>query len=291
MIESMNVKKEKIILNVVFENSFSQVAYRPLIGNSVCAVIDILRATSSIAAILESGCKSIMIAENKKEAFALKNIFGNYLLCGEENGFPPQGFDYGNSPHEFSNLELSGKKIILMTTNGTVSFFKLSGALDVFALSLLNMTAVLNKMAELARKNKKDILLLCSGKKGVAVYDDIFGAGLAVKRLAEILGNDCILSDSALIVFDMIKNNFDITEALKKSLSGRDVLRAGQNKDLDFCTKADIYQAIPKLKIINKKQNNPALRDEHKNMLSRLSADGEFDRVLLIEPYRSSNNF
>ncbi len=286
----MNIKKEKVVLNVIFENSFNEQIYKSLISNSICAVIDILRATSSTAAILESGCKSIMIAENKKKAFALKNIFGNYLLCGEENGLPPEGFDYGNSPYEFSNLDLSDKKIILMTTNGTVSFFKLLHAKIVFALSLLNMTAVLKKMAELAIKNNMDILLLCSGKRGVAVYDDTFGAGVAIKKLSDILEDNCTLSDSAYIVSDMIKNNPEVTEAFKKSLSGKDVLRAGQNDDFDFCTKTDIYKAIPVLKVINKKYNDLNLNTEHKNILDKISLDREFEKILLIEPFKSSDN-
>lgn len=287
----MSKKKEKIILNVIFENSFDIQVYRPIISNSVCAVIDILRATSSIAAILEAGCERILIARNKEEAYTLKNMLNSYILCGEENRLPPKGFDYGNSPYEFSKLNLYGKKIILMTTNGTVSFFKLLESDDIFALSLLNMSSVLKEMAYTALKKNKDILILCSGRNGISTYDDVFSAGIAVKYLSGILGNDCTLSDSAYIALDIIKENYSITEALKKSCGGQDVINAGLSEDLYYCANIDQYLVVPKLKVIYKDENNFTPYEYRKDILDVLSANDRFDKILLIEPLENSDNF
>ena len=104
------------------------------LGNCICAVIDTIRATSTIAAMLGCGGESVIVAADKKQAFELKALFKDHLLCGEVGGLAPKGFDYGNSPVEISNLGIKGKNFILMTTNGTQSIFKVSECAEVFTL-------------------------------------------------------------------------------------------------------------------------------------------------------------
>src|SRR5438445_5589684 len=86
---------------------------------SVCVVIDVLRASSSIVTLLERGCEAVVVATDIEEARRLHGVLPDYLLCGEAEGLPPEGFDYGNSPVEFSRLELAGKSAVLATSNAT----------------------------------------------------------------------------------------------------------------------------------------------------------------------------
>ncbi|MDD3520854.1 MAG: 2-phosphosulfolactate phosphatase [Actinomycetota bacterium] len=284
----MTVKNKKTIINVALANSFNKCIYEPIIINSVCAVIDTLRATSSMSAIFGSGCKRIILAKNKDEAYSLKEIFREYILCGEEEGLPPEGFDYGNSPYEFSKLDLKNKNIIMMTTNGTVSFFRLIKSDTIFALSLLNLSFVLNQMHIAAKKNNKDIFILCSGKKGHIAYDDAYNAGMAVKYLADLGEGDYIMSDSAQIVFEIVKNNNDIVKALESSCSGLAVRDIGHDIDIDYCSEIDKYSNAQVLKVIdlisNKRENIGDKYDDIFKERERLRNNG-FEKLLLMEDY------
>ena len=281
-------KIKKTTINVALTNSFDKKLHEPIIAGSVCAVIDTLRATSTMSAIFGSGCERIILSKNKKEAYALKEIFTDYLLCGEENGLPPEGFDYGNSPYEFSKLSLYGKKIIMMTTNGTVSFFRLLKSSSIFALSLLNLSTVLKHMSLIAKKENKDIFILCSGKKGHITYDDVYNAGMAVKNLIDFNKDDYIISDSAQIVLEIVRNNTDIVKALENSCSGQAVRDIGQDIDIEYCSKIDKYSNVQILKVIdlflepdNKegKKYNDIFKER-----DRLKNNG-FEKLLLMEDY------
>src|SRR5438093_13553874 len=86
---------------------------------SVCIVVDVLRASSSIVTLLERGARPVIAAGSIEEARSLYQRLPGFILCGERGGFPPAGFDYGNSPAEFFRLDLDGRSAILATSNGT----------------------------------------------------------------------------------------------------------------------------------------------------------------------------
>jgi phosphosulfolactate phosphohydrolase-like enzyme len=215
--------------------------------NCICAVIDTIRATSTIAAMLGCGGESVVIAADKKQAFELKAIFKEHLLCGEVGGLAPKGFDCGNSPVEISNLGTKGKNFILMTTNGTQSIFKVSECAEVFTLSILNINHVLDCMIKSALEKSCDILLLCSGEKGKIAYDDAFTAGLAVKYL---LTRPFVFefSDSAKIVLGTSLSENTINDALEKSTSARS-LRAvspvSSGEDIAYVGCPNMFKVAP----------------------------------------------
>lgn len=82
-------------------------------------VMDVLRATSTIVTALNNGAKRIIPVETVEEAVALKRRCADSLLGGERGGVRPEGFDFGNSPLEYSKDAVQNKTIVLTTTNGT----------------------------------------------------------------------------------------------------------------------------------------------------------------------------
>ncbi len=213
-------------VHVLLTNRFSPYDLGEVkLRNCICAVIDTIRATSTIAAMLGGGGESVVVAADKKQAFELKDIFKDHLLCGEVGGLAPKGFDCGNSPVEISNLDIKGKNFILMTTNGTQSIFKVSECAEVFALSILNINHVLDSMIESALEKNCDILLLCSGEKGKIAYDDVYTAGLAVKYLLT-RPFAFEFTDSAKIVLGTSLSEINIPDALEKSTSARSLRAA-----------------------------------------------------------------
>jgi len=281
-------KNRKIRAEVIFSNSFDFATYGSVIRNSICAVIDTVMAVSTITAIFSSNCKRVILSREKNEAYMIKEIFKDYLLCGEEDGIPPEGFDYGNLPLNFVNIDLSNKKIILSTTNGSVSFFKLMACEYVFALSLLNLDYSLNVISNLALNNGKNILLLCSGRKGHATYDDVYTAGLAIKHLSLLV--DLEISDSAKVALKIVNHKSDnVLDVISNSESGQIARKLGYLDDLAYCSKINELNTIPRLRVLDlngKKQfkTSTEFKDFY-DILSKFNNKYPYDKLLFLEPF------
>src|SRR5438067_8213769 len=93
---------------------------------SVCIVIDVLRASSTLVTMFDRGCRVVVVTPDVASARA--GIAGDRLLCGEQGGLPPDGFDYGNSPAEFDRLDLADREAVFCTSNGTVALCAVASA-------------------------------------------------------------------------------------------------------------------------------------------------------------------
>ncbi|MBC8388125.1 MAG: 2-phosphosulfolactate phosphatase [Actinobacteria bacterium] len=271
-------------VEVLLSNNFNLFSLDVLnidFSNCVCVVIDVIRATSTIATLFGVGAEKIIITRTKRQALGLKKILGDYILCGEEQGLPPRGFDFGNSPLELSNLDLRGKKIILKTTNGTLSFFKSQGARATFSLSILNMKSTLDCVISYAEKNFCDILFLCSGKEGNIAYDDVYTAGLAVKYLLTQPIRNLELIDSAKLVLSVCLSEKSIEDALEKSSSAISLKKIGLGRDIEFCSKFNNYNITGKLKIEKFKWENISTGTEKVR-------DSQATQLLVLEPFSYS---
>jgi 2-phosphosulfolactate phosphatase len=283
-------KGSKIKADVIFSNNFDLDIYNPIIKNSICAVIDTLMAVSTITAIFGSNCKRIVLAREKNEAYLLKKILkDHYLLVGEENGIPPEGFDYGNRPLNFINMDLSTKKVILSTTNGSVSFFKLQGSNDVFAISLLNLDHALNIILNHALNNEKDILFLCSGRKGFITYDDIYTAGLAINNLNKL--TDLELSDAARVACEIAGASNNALDSISNSESGNIVKKLDYLDDMIYCSKINEFNIVPRLTVLELNNNKDFhISAKFKNLYDVLSKSGKrypYNTLLLLEPFNN----
>src|SRR2546429_3839813 len=99
---------------------------------------------------------------------------------------PLPGFDYGNSPYQFSQVDLTGRELILTTTNGTRAFYACPEYAVRLAGSFYNAHAVVSHTLKLAHERKSNIALVCSGETGYFALDDATCAGylaLEIQRL------------------------------------------------------------------------------------------------------------
>jgi 2-phosphosulfolactate phosphatase len=135
-------------------------------------VVDVMRATSTIAQALASGYERVYCAAGIDEARAVREALGEGVLGGEREAVRIPGFDLGASPREV--LDARASTLIMSTTNGTMSIVAASAACDVVLLgSLLNLDAV---ATEAARRGG-DVVVLCAGYKNAFAIDDAYCAG------------------------------------------------------------------------------------------------------------------
>lgn len=70
------------------------------ISNSIVVIIDVLRATSTIPAVLYNGAKCVIPVDSVSRCIELgKQIDG--ITAGERDGKVAEGLEYGNSPFEY----------------------------------------------------------------------------------------------------------------------------------------------------------------------------------------------
>ncbi len=107
-------------------------------------VIDVLRAFTSAAFAFAAGAEEIILVQETAEAFALQRKMPGVLLMGEVDGFPIEGFNYGNSPSALINLDLTGHHFIQRTSRGTVGVVRSTSADKILTSSFCCAKATSN---------------------------------------------------------------------------------------------------------------------------------------------------
>lgn len=212
------------------------------------AVVDVLRATTSLVTMLENGLLRAIISDNIQQArkLALKNFA---LLCGEVSARPPAGFDYGNSPAEFAGLSFKGKSAVLFTTNGTRALSSAAEAPFVIAAALVNRRAAAQRLVAEAARRKLDIAVVCAGvERGTAFsLEDTAAAGAIVEAAMETDATIAMTDASwaALHLWRWYRG--DAMRLFRQSKHGRALHEMGFDGDLAYAAQIDIYESVPLL--------------------------------------------
>ena len=212
----------------------------------VVAVIDVLRASTTIAIALANGAKTIIPLDSTEEvATRAKQLErGAVIRAGERKMLKAEGFDLGNSPLEHTRDVVEGKTVLLSTTNGTRALLAVQGARDVVVASYVNLTGV-TTMLRAALRGGADIAIVCAGHERQFSLEDAACAGRYVHHIARRLsGND--LNDAALAATLIDRKYGDNLLRLFNTAShGRALAAAGFEADLAVCAAVDSCPVIP----------------------------------------------
>ncbi|HZU68449.1 MAG TPA: 2-phosphosulfolactate phosphatase [Ktedonobacteraceae bacterium] len=234
-------------LNVFFTPS-SVIVGEPA-THHIYIVIDVIRATTTLAVIFEQGATHVLAGETLEQAQAAAQKLPGWFLCGERNVKPLPGFDYGNSPVQFSQLDLKGRELILTTTNGTRAFYACPEQSIRMAGSFYNAHAVTAKALELARQYRSDISLVCSGEYGLFALDDTVCAGylaLELQRQYEAYPHaEPLLIDESVHAAITLYRAYPVPELIEHSQSAQSVINAGLPDDVTFCLQKDGGMSVP----------------------------------------------
>jgi 2-phosphosulfolactate phosphatase len=215
-------------------------------ARSVCVVVDVLRASSSIVTLLERGAAAVLAAGDIAAARALAERLPGYLLCGEKDGLPPEGFAYGNSPSEFSRLDFSGRSVILATANGTRLLAALAEAPALLVGSLLNRTAAAEAALAIALERGLDIEVICSAAYGGSTFvlEDALGAGAIVDAALRLPDPPRAL-DAARFARDAFVAAGDMGAAVRSAYHAGDLVEMGLGEDVAYCGRLDVSGVAP----------------------------------------------
>jgi len=154
-------------------------------AKGVAVIIDVFRAFSVSCYAYNSGAVRIIATSEVEKAFELKKKHHNCVLVGEREERKIKGFDFGNSPTEIIQADLTGKTVIQTTTAGTNGLINAVNADTIITAAIVNVQAVINFIKAL---DPSDVSLVAMGYRAATSADedllcaDIIRAGLEGKN-------------------------------------------------------------------------------------------------------------
>jgi len=216
------------------------------LAGRVVAIIDVLRASTSIAVALANGAKAVIPFDSAEDVVLRSRNFERPVvrLAGERRMRPIPGFDLGNSPAEFTREAVEGKTLLFTTTNGTAALLAVQGARDVVVASYVNFSAAFALLRS-ALRGGADVSILCAGRERQFALEDAACAGRFVRFITKQLP-EMVLNDGARACWTLEQRYGDnVQHVFAEAEHGRALIDAGYARDLEWCAAIDSYPVVP----------------------------------------------
>ncbi len=212
------------------------------ISNATVVIIDVLRATSTIATALYNGAKAVIPVDSVSRCIEIgKQIHG--ITAGERDGKVAEGLIHGNSPFEYPREFIEGKTLVLTTTNGTrlLQMALDKGAKEIITGSFPNLSAVCDHLAE----KKQNVILGCAAWKDRVNMEDMLFAGAVISNISKHFSINCDSSHLAETIYK--KAEKDLFGFMKKNEASHyhRLMGFGLEKDIRYCLTADGANVLP----------------------------------------------
>ncbi len=214
------------------------------VADRVVVVIDVLRAASTAATALANGARALLPFESVDAAAQQAKSMESSTMRkgGERHMVRVPGFDFGNSPLEYTRALVEGRTIVFTTTNGTLALTTTQRARECFFSGFVNATATVQAVLATAKpgtSDASDVLIICAGSDRHLSFEDAVCAGRLVRGLSAAVPT-ATLGDGARIA-EMIERPYrDSTAALSEEAThARNLLVAGFADDVAYCLRVD----------------------------------------------------
>lgn len=203
----------------------------------VVAVVDVLRATTTIAALLAHGALSVTAVADERAARERARSEGS-LLAGEVGGLPPPGFDLGNSPAAVGAASVRGRDVVLFTTNGTRALTQAAaGGATVIAAAAVNLGRCAAKL-----RDADAVIIACAGEqRGTAFALEDFAAAALLARALEPSPGARVLGDGARLA----RAIEDPLGLIGRSGHAETLRQLGLESDIAVATAIDRFPVVP----------------------------------------------
>lgn len=210
--------------------------------NTLTVIIDVFRATSTIAAALDNGARRVVPVATVEECIAIGQATPNSITAGERDGKVAPGLEHGNSPSEYPASFVAGKDLILTTTNGTRLLHMVKDADTIITGSFPNLTAVV----DYARLRNINVLLACASWKDRFNLEDALFAGAVAAQLQQSFIINCDSAHACISLADQAAGNW--FEYLKRGAHYKRLSGFGLESDMVYCTSTDVHPVVPILR-------------------------------------------
>jgi 2-phosphosulfolactate phosphatase len=208
--------------------------------DKIVVVVDIFRATSTMITGLANQVKSITPVADLETCRNFRNQ--GYIIAGERDGLPAEGFELGNSPLSYLSNAYAGKKIAITTTNGTLAIERSkNGSAEILIGAFLNLQATANYLST----QEYDVIIHCAGWKGRFNLEDSLFAGALVEALSKTHTYEC---DSALAMTSLYQAaKADLFSFINQASHAKRLQNHHMEADIDFCLTLDKFDIVGKL--------------------------------------------
>ncbi len=212
------------------------------VRDCIVVVIDILRATSTIATALYNGAREVIPVDSVEKCIRL----GKEMACitaGERDGQIAEGVQYGNSSFEYPREFGQGKILVLTTTNGTKLLHAAlaKGATEIITGSFLNFSSVCDHLVQ----ENRNVILACAGWKDKVNIEDTLFAGAVISKLRDSFEINCDASYMSACLYQQGQQNlYDFLKNNNASHYHR-LMNFGLEKDIRHCLTLDIASVLP----------------------------------------------
>lgn len=206
--------------------------------NYIVVIIDILRATTAICTAFRNGALEVLPVAAIEETRKYRPL--GYLVAGERDGIVIDGADFGNSPFNFTEENVKGKKIVITTTNGTqtIEMAKSAGTLVLGAFSNISVLAGWLGMQE------KNVVIFCAGWKNKFNLEDSLMAGDLAQRLLQAgFVSNCDSTVAAIDLWNVAKS--DVVKYIDKAAHRHRLKKLGLDDVIGYCFTPDTAPVIP----------------------------------------------
>jgi 2-phosphosulfolactate phosphatase len=208
-------------------------------SNSIVVVIDVFRATSTIAAALHNGAQQIIPMDDVQKCIAAGLQTPNSITAGERDGKVAPGLQHGNSPTEYPTDFIQGKTLLLTTTNGTRLLHQAKNSKQIITGSFLNLGAVCDYLVT----QNTDVLLACASWKDRYNLEDHLFAGAVVDAIGQHFDINCDSARAGKHLYQTAKPN--LFEFIKDSSHYLRLSAYGLQADMKYCCQIDKHNVLP----------------------------------------------
>jgi 2-phosphosulfolactate phosphatase len=207
----------------------------------VVVVIDVLRAATTVATALSNGARAVhpfgTVEETARRGAEMDRE--SVRMAGERRMVRIPGFDFGNSPLEFTRAAVGGRSVLYTTTNGTAALLATHGARACLFAAFVNVSATIDAVTRSA-SGGEDVTVICAGTDRRVALEDAVCAGRIVRSLGAPPFADAVLSDAAKIVQTIEQPYVSSVAGLAGDAThARALAAAGFGADVEFCLGLD----------------------------------------------------
>lgn len=200
-------------------------------------VVDALRASATVVALLEAGARSVRPVVSVEDA----DVPEEALKAGEHHGERLPGFGFGNSPREVREHteQVAGNRVVIQTTNGTNCVRRFDHAADVLMGSLVNARALAAAVSGTVPDSRR-VVVVPAWRRDEYAPEDRYAAEALVRAIERALGRDPSPYSERF-------SGADATTVFRESDTGEFLAEKGAEADVRFCARRDEFDAVPVL--------------------------------------------
>lgn len=210
------------------------------IQDSIVVIIDVFRATSTMATALYNGATKIIPVDSAELCIEMGKQTGG-ITAGERDGKIIPGLSYGNSPSEYPRSFIEDKTLVITTTNGTklLHMALKRGAKEIITGSFPNFT----KVVDYLKTQNVPIILGCSGWKNRFNIEDALFAGAVIESVKDHFTIHCDSSYMANQLYNQHKEQ--LTSYIKTTTHWHRLASYGLEEDMLYCISKDVAPSLP----------------------------------------------